>query len=285
MRMRCVGVAIATSALVISSCAKSGDLQPRSTSPETSRTDAPCSPTDPPEPTPSPAKSAPPSAATPVAPNPSPAATIRRSTAIEWTTIPTEERVVALTIDCGGNAAGVPKVLEALDQADAPATFFLTGRWVEVFPDAAKRIAARYPFGNHTYSHPHMAALSEAGASREVEQAEEAIQTVVGSRPHKLFRFPFGERNPRLLELIGVKGYTSVFWTIDTLGWKGKTDGRSVATIIDRVVAALRPGAIVLMHIGSAQDGSTLDADALPSLVAAVRARGYTLVDLNSYVS
>lgn len=47
----------------------------------------------------------------------------------------------------------------------------------------------------------------------------------------------------------------------------------------------LRPGEIVLMHVGQhPTDGSTLDADALPTVIEALRAKGYgftTLAALN----
>ena len=39
-------------------------------------------------------------------------------------------------------------------------------------------------------------------------------------------------------------------------------------------------GEIVLMHVGSAQDRSTIDAQALPGVIRAIRARGYRFVTL-----
>jgi peptidoglycan-N-acetylglucosamine deacetylase len=47
-----------------------------------------------------------------------------------------------------------------------------------------------------------------------------------------------------------------------------------------RVVAGLVPGEIVMMHLGSSRDGTTIDADALPVVIRAVRARGYRFVTL-----
>jgi peptidoglycan/xylan/chitin deacetylase (PgdA/CDA1 family) len=52
--------------------------------------------------------------------------------------------------------------------------------------------------------------------------------------------------------------------------------------VSDRAVAALQPGAIVLMHIGSHPgDGTTLDADALPIMITRMRAAGYDFVTLD----
>lgn len=44
------------------------------------------------------------------------------------------------------------------------------------------------------------------------------------------------------------------------------------------------PGTASLMHVGAAEDGTTLDAAALPRLVDAVRERGYRFVTVAPYV-
>jgi hypothetical protein len=38
------------------------------------------------------------------------------------------------------------------------------------------------------------------------------------------------------------------------------------------------------MHVGAANDATTLDADAVPTLINELRARGYALVLVSSYV-
>ena len=79
-------------------------------------------------------------------------------------------------------------------------------------------------------------------------------------------------------------GYVSVRWTIDTWGWMGTSEGQSVGTVVRRVSERLEPGAIVLMHVGVARDGSLLDARALPRVISLVRARGYRFVTLAGFV-
>ena len=72
---------------------------------------------------------------------------------------------------------------------------------------------------------------------------------------------------------------------MDTLGWEGTSGGQSVPTVVSRVLANLRPGEIVLMHVGSdPDDGSTLDADALPTVISNLRARGYSFVTVTQFV-
>jgi peptidoglycan/xylan/chitin deacetylase (PgdA/CDA1 family) len=178
----------------------------------------------------------------------------------------------------------VASILVTLEAADAPATFFLTGSWVDAFPAEARAVGARHPVGNHTYSHPDLTALGPAAVRRELTRAARRIREVAGREPRPLFRFPYGARDGRTIELVNALGWGSIRWTVDTLGWQGAAAGQSEATVRARVLAALRPGAIVLMHVGAAPDGTTLDADALPALVRAIRARGYELVSLPAFV-
>ena len=74
-------------------------------------------------------------------------------------------------------------------------------------------------------------------------------------------------------------GYASVRWTVDTWGWMG-SPWQSVAGAVRRVVDHLVPGEIVLMHLGSSRDQSTIDANALPLVIRKLRARGYRFVTL-----
>lgn len=203
----------------------------------------------------------------------------------EWTRLPTRLRVVALTFDAGGNADGAASIRQTLEAKGAPATFFLTGRWVEQFRATARTIASRYPVGNHTYSHPYLTRLSNPAVRNEVRKGARAIGAATAVDPRPLFRFPYGDRNQRTIGLVNELGYGSIRWTVDTLGWKGTSGGQSVQTVVERTLSALQPGAIVLMHLGSAPDGSTLDADALPSVIDAIRARGYKLTTVYAYAA
>jgi peptidoglycan/xylan/chitin deacetylase (PgdA/CDA1 family) len=49
-----------------------------------------------------------------------------------------------------------------------------------------------------------------------------------------------------------------------------------------RVEEHLEPGAIILMHIGAATNGATLDTSALPAVIAAVRRHGYSFTTFAS---
>ncbi|HEX6075147.1 MAG TPA: polysaccharide deacetylase family protein [Micromonosporaceae bacterium] len=199
--------------------------------------------------------------------------------------LPTTSKVVALTFDAGANAAGLSSILNTLNDYCVPATFFLTGSWTRSFPDQARAIGLRYPVGNHTDTHPHLPALSDSAVRAQVLNAQAAIMAGTRYDPRPVFRFPYGDRSTRTLSLVNSLGYVSIRWTVDTLGWKGTSGGQSASTVVQRVINTLRPGQIVLMHVGSnPDDGSTLDAAALPTLITELRSRGYSFVTVQQYM-
>lgn len=200
----------------------------------------------------------------------------------DLTVLPGAGRVVALTFDAGANAAGLPKILSALAAQGVPGTFFLTGNWVETNPGGVGQIvAAGHRVANHSMTHPGFNSLSDQLITQQVLGAEQAI-LAAGADPSPFFRFPFGERDARTIEAVNNLGYVAIRWTVDTLGWKGTSGGISTQTVTERVLAGLQPGEIVLMHIGSnPDDGSTLDADALPQIIDRISAAGYGFVTMD----
>ena len=199
--------------------------------------------------------------------------------------IPTHRKLVALTFDGGGDTAtGARLILAALRRRHATATFFVSGRWIRLHSALARAIGRRYPVGNHTYSHTDLRALSDAAVRAEVRRGAYWIRRVARRDPRPLFRFPYGARDARTVAVVNRLGYTSVRWSVDTWGWMGPTEGQSVASVLQRVEQHVQPGAIVLMHLGAARDGSLLDARALPRVITVLRRRGYRLVSLDRWV-
>jgi len=201
------------------------------------------------------------------------------------TLVPPGSRLVALTFDAGANGAGLPSILATLAAEHVHATFFLTGQWAAANPSGVAAIrAGGHRIGNHSMTHPQFTGLSDAAIRGQVQDAERAI-SAAGADPRPLFRFPFGDRDGRTIAAVNGLGYVAVRWTVDTLGWKGTSGGITAQQVTDRAVGALQPGEIVLMHIGSnPDDGSTLDADALPGMIQRMRAAGYDFVTLDTLV-
>ena len=226
-----------------------------------------------------------------------PAAAATTSTPVAWTVparfrglevsqLPVTAKVVALTFDAGANADAVAPIRRTLNDLGVPATFFLTGQWVQRYPVRSARLGREHLIGNHTVSHPDLTTLSDAAVRNQIRAAQASITSATGQDPRRFFRFPYGARDARVIRLANELCYVPFRWTVDTLGWKGTSGGMTAAAVVRRVLAGLRPGEIVLMHVGShPTDHSRLDADALPTVIKEIRARGYTFVRLSRVMS
>jgi peptidoglycan/xylan/chitin deacetylase (PgdA/CDA1 family) len=199
---------------------------------------------------------------------------------IDFIKIPTTRKIVALTFDAGANADGQASIMRTLAAKNAKGTFFLTGKWAARYPNYSKNIWIKgHKVGNHSQTHPDFTKLTVAQQQQEIRAAAKSIQLASGRVPRPWFRFPFGARTSANIKVANNEGYVAARWTVDTLGWKGTSEGITVTSIRNRVLSNLTPGMIILMHVGShPTDRSTLDADALPSLIDALRARGYGFV-------
>ncbi|MDQ4488818.1 polysaccharide deacetylase family protein [Sinomonas sp. ASV486] len=239
----------------------------------------PSEPAAPAPPQPEPEQPAPP------APEPQPQAPVLPEAlrGLDVERIATSQKLVALTFDAGANDAGLASILSTLAANQVPATFFLTGRWAQANPAKVAQIAAAgHRIGNHSMTHTDMTTQTDAQIAAELANAQAAIQAG-GSDPRPLFRFPSGARNARTIAAVNANGYAAIRWTVDSLGWQGTLGGaRGPGFVTQRVLAALQPGEIVLMHVGSnPDDGSTLDAAALPDIIAQMRAAGYGFTTLD----
>jgi peptidoglycan/xylan/chitin deacetylase (PgdA/CDA1 family) len=196
--------------------------------------------------------------------------------------LPVADKVIALTFDAGANGDAVKPILDTLAARKVRASLFLTGSFVQDYPGKSRRIARQHIVGNHTMTHPDLTTLTDLQVIRQVRRAERVIRDTTGQDPRRFFRFPYGARDARTIALVNDLCYVPFRWTVDTLGWKGTSGGMTAAKVVDRVLAAAKPGAIVLMHVGSnPDDGTTLDADALPRIIRKLRAEGYSFVRLS----
>lgn len=185
------------------------------------------------------------------------------------------QRQVALTLDAGSDLGFTHSILETLADQGVVASFGITGSFAEEHPDAIRRMAAEgHHVVNHTYSHRSYTGVSStqvfltaAERQADLDRAETVLVPLTGStRP--FWRPPFGDYDEGVLADVGATGWgVTVMWSIDTLGWQGLSADEILARVLERV----EPGAIVLMHVGSAsQDGPVLG-----RMIDELRARGY----------
>ncbi|MEV0977771.1 polysaccharide deacetylase family protein [Streptomyces sp. NPDC049915] len=200
----------------------------------------------------------------------------------------TREQVVAVTFNAAWNDAGLERVLGELAHRRTPATFFLTGDFADRYREVVKRIAAAgHGLGNHSYSHPYFNDLTAAGRSREVRAADRALRAAGAGRAlTPFFRFPYGETTPAQIGQVNELGFADIEFTTDTNGWKGTEGGMTVDRAVRRALDALRPGAILQMHVGASQGrDEVIDPQALPRILDAFTARGYRVIDLRTLLT
>jgi peptidoglycan-N-acetylglucosamine deacetylase len=152
---------------------------------------------------------------------------------------------VALTFDDGPHPEGTPAVLEALDTADATATFFLCGEQVERDPAQAREIAAAgHTIALHGYRHRNMLRLAPRTFVGDLERGIAVIEDAVGRRPD-LYRPPYGIFSyPGMVE-VNARGLRSLLWSRWGHDWRAGWPPERIAA---EVAEDLREGDVLLLH-------------------------------------
>ncbi len=179
-----------------------------------------------------------------------------------FTRFATPKRELWLTIDDGPDPVDTPQILDLLDRHAARATFFLIGERAARHPALVSEILRRgHDIGHHTHTHPAVTfwCASPARLRAELDRAA-AVFAAAGVRP-RWFRAPAGIKHLGLATALAARGLDCVGWTVRS-GDCVTGDPRRVAA---RVLRALSPGTIVLVHEG-------------PSARPAVRVRAIALI-------
>jgi peptidoglycan/xylan/chitin deacetylase (PgdA/CDA1 family) len=101
----------------------------------------------------------------------------------------------------------------------------------------------------------------------QLARTNETIQQATGTSPTE-WRPPYGARNALVEAAARDVGLTSmVLWTVDPQDWADPP----ARTVRDRVLRAVRPNSIVLLHDGTGAN----TAAALPMVLDGLAARGY----------
>jgi peptidoglycan-N-acetylglucosamine deacetylase len=183
------------------------------------------------------------------------------------------EDAVALTFD-DGPSPYTRRLLSLLTALHVPATFFVVGTQAEAYPYLVRlEVASGMAVGDHSYDHPWrtpFADLPAAEVRSEVGRGQ-AVLDRLGVRS-VLFRPPGGSVSPVVLAAAAAHGLRVVLWSVDARDWVA---GTTAEEIVQRVLGAVGPGSIVVMHDGGGNREATLEA--VPEIVAGIRNRGLRL--------
>lgn len=202
-----------------------------------------------------------------------------------------DPRMLALTFDDGPDATWTPRILDELEAAHVPATFFVIGENALAHPRILDRIVADGDeIGNHSYTHPNMARLGPRGTALELNTTQRLVQAYTG-RSTTLFRAPyFGDAEPTTTDelepalLAQRAGYTVVGLHVDPNDWQRPGTDAIVRQVLDQVHAATaaNTGNVILLHDGGGDRAQTVAA--LPRLIAALQSQGYRFVTASQLV-
>ena len=191
--------------------------------------------------------------------------------------VETNEPKIALTFDAAWGNEDTKKILEILKKHDVHVTFFMTGGWVESYPDDVKAIlAAGHDLGNHSENHKNMSQLSDEEKKEELMQVHQKVQELTGYEMY-LFRPPYGDYDNAVVKVAKDCGYYPIQWDVDSLDWKDYGVDSIIKTVTEH--KHLGNGSIILCH-----NGAKYTAQALDTLITKLEEQGYTIVPVSELI-
>ena len=180
--------------------------------------------------------------------------------------LPDAGNAIGLSFDDCVDGAVLQRIVRVFRAAKARTTFFCNGVNIAGNGTAMRAaLAAGNAIGAHTWSHKELPRLDQATQASEMQGDVDAWWSTAKASPAPLLRTPYGLWNDATLRAAGERGFAwLVLWNVDPSDYLHP----SPSTLIQKVVADARPGAIVVMHV----DANT--AAALPEMIRQLRAKG-----------
>jgi len=176
------------------------------------------------------------------------------------------------------------RIIDTLISTNTKATLFLTGMWIELYPDVVKQLSQNplFELGSHSYTDssysgfcyglrqlPNTLKIEDIGATEKLLREHAGID-------NRLFRFPGGCYTPDDVKLANDANDTVVHW--DVVGADGFNT--SANQIIKNVVDNVQNGSIIILHMNGFPTAPKTG-DALPEIIKQLKAKGFEFVKIN----
>ncbi|WP_328374729.1 polysaccharide deacetylase family protein [Micromonospora zamorensis] len=179
------------------------------------------------------------------------------------------------------------RILDLLEREEVPATFFLTGKWVQRYPDVTRRIAdnPRFELANHTYGHAAFTGDCYDLPSQPVNELRGDVAKTFevikpyGGRQTRYFRFPGLCHDAATLDALAPLGVTVVDGDVVS----GDPFATAWKPLVRAVLDHVRPGSVVIMHVTEANAAMT--DEALPHILDGLRERGLVPAPLSEVLA
>lgn len=210
---------------------------------------------------------------------------------------PRDKKVVALTFDADmtpkmkkdlqtGKVSTWynKKIIDILNADNVPATLFLSGMWIELYPKETVELSKNplFQLANHSYSHPAfekkctaLNLIPHTQDEEEITKTQKLLKDVAGVDNH-YFRFPGGCYDDFALNKVHELGLDVVGWDVTSSDAFNPNEGQLITNVLNHA----QNGSIILMHmIGNRNAPQT--ANALPTIIAGLKAKGFGFVKLS----
>jgi peptidoglycan/xylan/chitin deacetylase (PgdA/CDA1 family) len=176
---------------------------------------------------------------------------------------PRGARGIVLTFDDGPDPETTPRVLDALEEGHAKATFFLIGKKAEAHPEIVRDMKRRgHAIGLHSYAHDRLFALrSQKRVIRDLARGVGVLKAITGEDPI-LFRPPIGHTNPAIARVADALDLRVVGWNLSA---RDGIESANPEKVVARLRRYMKDGTIVLLH-DAAEGGGRV-----PASVEAIR--------------
>lgn len=183
------------------------------------------------------------------------------------------EPKISLTFDDGPDPAWTPRVLAALQEADARATFFVISARAARHPDVIHRTLERgHRVELHCTEHIRHSERTRKEVERDTRTGLDTLEAL-GVRP-RLWRPPWGVLAPWSEAVAESFGLGISPWDADTHDWRGDP----AAEMLESIGSALTPDSTVLMHDGlgpgARRSGCANTVELIGPLVERIRSLG-----------
>ena len=187
------------------------------------------------------------------------------------------EKCISISFDATWGADDTIEILNTLDKYNVEATFFMTGGWVDSYPDMVKEICSRgHDLGNHSHNHKQMSKLSASEQKDEIMYVTDKVKELTGYDVF-LFRPPYGDYNSTLINTVYGCNHYPIQWNVDSLDWRDYGVENIIKTVTNH--KALGNGSIILMH-----NGAKYTAKALGTVIETLQSQGYTFIPISEMI-
>jgi peptidoglycan-N-acetylmuramic acid deacetylase len=226
---------------------------------------------------------------------------------------PACDKPLYLTFDTG-HMGVAPLVAEVLKRHEVKVTFFLANERTRTggsslddtwAPWWRERASEGHAFGSHTWDHDSWLADTPAGLRvkpsqgpqagrvrvldapaycRELERPAERFMAITGQRMGSIFRAPGGKTSPALLAAAQSCGWAHVAWApAGFLGDELPSERFPNATLLAKALRDIRPGDVLVAHLGIWQRQEPWAPAVLEPLVAGLKQRGFCFATLREH--